>query len=97
RSYGDWSSDVCSSDLGSAYMEMEAGLGFERVRTVAELEQRLQQSDRPVMLDFYADWCVSCKEMEQFTYRDARVAERLQDLLLLRSEERRVGKECRSG
>ena len=58
-------------------------VGFERVRTLADLEERLRTTDRPVMLDFYADWCVSCKEMEQFTYRDARVAERLQDLLLL--------------
>lgn len=61
----------------------EFEVGFERVHSVAELEQRLQETDRPVMLDFYADWCVSCKEMEQFTFRDARVADRLQDMLLL--------------
>jgi thiol:disulfide interchange protein DsbD len=38
--------------------------------------QRLAATDRPVMLDFYADWCVSCKEMERFTFSDARVARR---------------------
>lgn len=58
-------------------------VGFERVRTLAELDERLKTAGRPVMLDFYADWCVSCKEMEQFTFRDARVADRLQDMLLL--------------
>ena len=38
------------------------------------------------MLDFYADWCVSCKEMERFTYTDARVASRMQDFLLLKAD-----------
>ena len=38
------------------------------------------------MLDFYADWCVSCKEMERYTYTDARVASRLQGFLLLKAD-----------
>lgn len=56
---------------------------FQRVRTVAELERLLAQSARPVMLDFYADWCVSCKEMEAFTFVDPRVAQRMSQMLLL--------------
>ena len=36
-----------------------------------------------VMLDFYADWCVSCKEMEQFTFTDARVASQMQQMKLV--------------
>ncbi len=36
------------------------------------------------MLDFYADWCVSCKEMERFTFSDARVQAALKDAVLLR-------------
>ena len=56
---------------------------FQRVRTVAELEAILAKTTRPVMLDFYADWCVSCKEMEAFTFVDARVAQRMGQLLLL--------------
>jgi thiol:disulfide interchange protein DsbD len=38
------------------------------------------------MLDFYADWCVSCKEMERFTFADAGVAARMQRMLLLKAD-----------
>jgi thiol:disulfide interchange protein DsbD len=47
-------------------------LPFERT-TAADLPRLLQQAGRPVMLDFYADWCLSCKEMEKFTLSDTRV------------------------
>lgn len=57
---------------------------FQRVKTVAELERLLGQSTRPVMLDFYADWCVSCKEMEAFTFVDPRVMQRMSQMLLLK-------------
>lgn len=43
---------------------------FERITTVAELDSRLSASKQPVMLDFYADWCTSCKEMEHSTFAD---------------------------
>jgi thiol:disulfide interchange protein DsbD len=56
---------------------------FQRIRTLAELDAILTKSTRPVMLDFYADWCVSCKEMEAFTFVDPRVAQRMGQLLLL--------------
>ena len=59
---------------------------FEKVNSIAELDARLAQADRPVMLDFYADWCVSCKEMERFTFSDARVAERMGQMLLLKAD-----------
>jgi len=39
-----------------------------------------------VMLDFYADWCVSCKEMEAFTFTDLRVKARLDRMLLLQAD-----------
>jgi thiol:disulfide interchange protein DsbD len=41
---------------------------------------------RYVMLDFYADWCVSCKEMERFTFADPKVRARLKDVLLLQAD-----------
>lgn len=59
---------------------------FELVASVAELEQRLAQSTQPVMLDFYADWCVSCKEMELFTFSDQAVAQRMGQMLLLKAD-----------
>jgi len=56
---------------------------FERVASLAELDARLKQASRPVMLDFYADWCVSCKEMERFTFSDPKVQAELGSMTLL--------------
>ncbi len=56
---------------------------FERVASVAELDARLKTVSRPVMLDFYADWCVSCKEMEAFTFSDPKVQAVLAGMTLL--------------
>jgi thiol:disulfide interchange protein DsbD len=56
---------------------------FEKVTTLAELETRLANADRPVMLDFYADWCVSCQEMEHRTFADKNVQARLGQMDLL--------------
>ena len=61
-------------------------LAFERIGSVAELDARLVNAGKPVMLDFYADWCVSCKEMERFTLSDRRVQEKLSGWLLLRAD-----------
>jgi thioredoxin:protein disulfide reductase len=56
------------------------------VATLAQLQQRVQSAGRPVMLDFYADWCVSCKEMEKLTFSDERVRSRLAQALLLQAD-----------
>ena len=56
---------------------------FTRVSSIAELEEKLKSPGKPVMLDFYADWCVSCKEMEAFTFGDARVKPKMDAMLLL--------------
>ena len=61
-------------------------MSFRKVATVAELDEALRSAGRPVMLDFYADWCVSCKEMERFTFTDARVQAKLAGALLLKAD-----------
>ncbi|MFA5664901.1 protein-disulfide reductase DsbD domain-containing protein [Castellaniella sp.] len=63
---------------------------FTPVASVADLDEQLATTDRPVMLDFYADWCVSCLEMEKFTFSDARVAARMGDFLLLQADVTRM-------
>lgn len=72
----------------SAAGAAESGhLKFERVKSVAELERRIKQAaGKVVMLDFYADWCVSCKELERFTFGDAKVQARLKDAVLLQAD-----------
>jgi thiol:disulfide interchange protein DsbD len=63
-----------------------AATHFERVKSVAELDARLASANRPAMLDFYADWCVSCKEMERYTFSDAQVQAKFSGMLLLQAD-----------
>ena len=59
-------------------------LPFQRVSSLTELNKRIAESqNKYVMLDFYADWCISCKEMERFTFTDPEVKNRLGDVVLL--------------
>jgi thiol:disulfide interchange protein DsbD len=58
-------------------------LPWMRVASTGELDARLRAPGKIVMLDFYADWCVSCKEMESFTFSDPRVRAELDQMLLL--------------
>lgn len=75
------------SGLRAAAGVTESALAFQRVRTLAELDARLAEArGRPVMLDFYADWCVACKEMERFTFTDARVRALLDQFVLLQAD-----------
>jgi thiol:disulfide interchange protein DsbD len=59
---------------------------FVQVRSVSDLDAAVAGAGRPVMLDFYADWCVSCKEMERFTFSDEGVRKRLDGMLLLQAD-----------
>ena len=62
-------------------------LHFERVASLAELDAVLARHPGQIaMLDFYADWCVSCKEMEKLTFIDQAVRARLQKMLLLQAD-----------
>ena len=66
--------------------ERAGGTAWTRVTSVADLDQRLASAGRPAMLDFYADWCVSCKEMEKLTLSDPRVRAELDRMLLLQAD-----------
>ena len=60
------------------------GLAFQRIKTVEQLDAALANTNgKTVMLDFYADWCVSCIEMEKLTFVDERVQAKLSNTLLL--------------
>ena len=64
----------------------ESDLTFTPVRSSDELDQAVKTASQRAMLDFYADWCVSCKEMEKFTFSDPRVQAKLKQMNLLRAD-----------
>jgi len=73
---------VCKADT-----QISAPLAFTRITGLADLQQRVAKANgQIVMLDFYADWCVSCKEMERLTFTDPAVQSRLKSAILLQAD-----------
>jgi thiol:disulfide interchange protein DsbD len=83
---------LASVNLGSGDGQAVAShdeLPFQRIKTVADLDREIataSEQGKSVMLDFYADWCVSCKEMEAFTFTDAQVRAALSDTVWLQAD-----------
>lgn len=61
-------------------------LVFQKVKNIAELELAIKNSDKPIMLDFWASWCVACKELEEITFKDKEVIQKLQGFTLLKAD-----------
>ena len=62
---------------------------FKPIKSIEDLQNQItaaSQQNRTVMLDFYADWCISCKQMERFTFTDPGVKASLADTLLLQAD-----------
>jgi thiol:disulfide interchange protein DsbD len=74
---------------GTIVVEAEHELPFKRIKTVADLDRELAASSsagKTAFLDFYADWCVSCKEMEAYTFTDSEVQTELANTVWLQAD-----------
>ena len=65
---------------------LDEKLVFTKIKNIQELELAIKNSDKPVMLDFWASWCVACKEFEEITFKDEEVIKKLQGFTLLKAD-----------
>ena len=86
---GDPLRPLALASSGAAPREAEIAPQFTRIASLADLQQQLDvaaTTGMPVMLDFYADWCVACKEMERFTFSNPQVAATMGKFTLLQAD-----------
>lgn len=79
-------SSVAKNGSSAAATASQSDLTFAPVRSSDQLDHAVKTAAQPAMLDFYADWCVSCREMEKFTFSDPRVQAKLKQMNLLRAD-----------
>jgi len=68
---------------GSSVIEKKK-MDWLYVKTVAELEDVVKKSSKPIMVDFWATWCVSCKEFDNITFKDKTVLKELSHYQLVK-------------
>ena len=78
---------IASANSASNISGLDTPLMFTRIKNTAELDAQLKMAlGKTIMLDFYADWCVSCKEMEKFTFANSEVQQSLKNTLILQAD-----------
>jgi len=71
---------------GGAGAVVEQKVEFTTIKSLADLNTQIANSDRPVYLDFYADWCIECKRMEKTTFKDAGIVQLAQQFSVLKAD-----------
>ena len=75
--------------VGGSGVSSEQHLAFKRIKSVDDLQGELAKASsqgKLVMLDFYADWCVYCKDYEKYVFTDPRVQQALSNVVLLQAD-----------
>ncbi|MDV6316823.1 protein-disulfide reductase DsbD [Idiomarina sp. HP20-50] len=72
--------------VNKAQLEQQSHGLFTQVSNVSEIRQQIAATDGWVMLDLYADWCVACKEFEQYTFSDSGVQAQFKQFKLIQAD-----------
>ncbi len=68
----------------TSFIQKEQNIQFIIVNNTEDLYKEISNSNKPVMVDLYADWCVACKELEKYTFSDEKVSVILNTLKLIK-------------
>ncbi len=77
------------SGYGASAQSEQVHIKFEKIKSNADLDRILAKSKKMnqiVMLDFYADWCISCKELERFVFSNTKVVDAMKNAIALKAD-----------
>jgi thiol:disulfide interchange protein DsbD len=78
-----------STNPNNPIQQNTAQTHFKTIKSFDDLQQQLKQSNRQnkiTLLDFYADWCISCKEMEKYTFANPQVSQLMSSIHLIQAD-----------